>query len=198
MATNKDLAMRDLGYERFNLDLYETPGDVARVLTRPPLADFIAKKKVWEPAVGRGALLDALYDAGAKSVVASDVHDHGAVENTVLVNMLDLDKPLAPVVVTNPPYMVAHQFAQRLIEWIDAGKLETAILLLRATWTHGATRNWMMNHPSMAQEVRLSWRPRWIADTTGSPRHDYVWVAWSKKAIGQQGGKVHYAARETA
>jgi hypothetical protein len=187
--------MGNLGYERVNLDLYETPADVANVLTRPPLQQMIARKKVWEPSVGRGALLDALYDAKARYVVASDIHDHGAVENTVLVNMLELEKPLAPVVVTNPPYMLSHEFAEKLLGWIDDGKIETAILLLRATWTHAATRNWMMSHPALAHEVRLSWRPRWIADTTGSPRHDYVWVAWSRLSIGQGGARISYLKR---
>lgn len=189
-----DPAMNDLGYARAPLDHYETPPDVGTVLTLDPLVKLIKGKTVWEPAAGKGALLPYLQAAKARKVITSDIHDYGTVPGLVKLDLLSANKPLAKTVVTNPPYVLVHEIAEKLIDWLVNGKIDTLILLVRATWSHGATRNWMMQPALLAHEVRLSWRPRWIADSTGSPRHDYMWLAWST-AQSALPSTVHYVKR---
>jgi hypothetical protein len=188
-----DPAMSHLGYARIANDFYETPPDVGAVLGQPPLVHLLRRRKIWEPAYGRGALIKPLAKV-IRGFVASDVVDHTGDGTVQIADMLTLPRPLGRVAVTNPPFDQADPFARRLIEWLDAGLLDTVILLARATWTHAASRNALMNHPAMAAEVRLSWRPRWIADSDGSPRHDYVWLAWDRRSVGTP-AHVSYAQR---
>jgi hypothetical protein len=54
-------------------DLYETPPAAVLAL----LATVSLPHRVWEPAAGRGAIVEVLRSAG-HDVVASDIRDHGA------------------------------------------------------------------------------------------------------------------------
>ena len=87
-------------------DLYETsPAAVTALLRVEPLP-----RRIWEPAAGRGAIVNVLRAAGHE-VLASDLVDYG---NSTHFARRDFLMELAPdgceLVLTNPPYKLAEAF----------------------------------------------------------------------------------------
>ena len=85
------------------LDFYPTEDDAAvRGLIRDEGARLAAFPALWEAAVGAGDMARALRGAGFR-VIGSDVEDRGW-KRTRRLDFLKADRPLAPALVTNPPF----------------------------------------------------------------------------------------------
>src|SRR5215470_2456420 len=82
-------------------DLYETPAIAVHALMRVERLPQV----IWEPAAGRGAIVQVLREAG-HTVIAQDLIDYGRPDIRSGVDFLT--ETVAPVgveaIVTNPPY----------------------------------------------------------------------------------------------
>ena len=119
---------------------------------------------------------DMVLIAAGYDVVSSDLRDYGYGDPGVDF----LSAPIPPEVkhiLTNPPYQLAQEFIERALELIaeTGGK---AAFLLRNEYDCAAKRVFLFEHPSFAQRLVLTKRPRWVAGSTGSPRHNYAWFVW--------------------
>ena len=128
------------------LDDFPTPPWATRALVRivfGELGEDVGAAKVWEPAAGRGLMAAVLRDEGA-NVFASDVHRYadGATLDAVGSFVGDgLDVVATPddgvhFVITNPPFALALEFAERGLEVAARG----VALLCRSNWSEGVTR----------------------------------------------------------
>lgn len=174
-----DPAMANLGYPRTLLDHYPTPLNVTYALV-PFLRRHYAEGEIWEPACGNGAIVNVL-SASGYSVRATDIRDWGCPEYRPL-DFLRTHETHA-CVVTNPPYEQAEEFVQQAMILTQPTQ-GVAALLLRHEYDCAAGRIALFNRPPFARKVVLTFRPRWIADSTGAPRHNYAWYIWDWKWTG--------------
>ncbi|WP_170559134.1 hypothetical protein [Ruegeria atlantica] len=196
-AKAKDPAMYGSKYARADADFYPTPPDLAHVLTIAPCRGLIDGSEVWEPCAGNHALGPALTAAGATRIHWSDAIDYGFAD-TAITPFEDALFPHAPVIVTNPPYSgdFPALMVNRCLEWMQSGKLESLLMLVRADWDLAKGRQGAMSHPAYAGAVRMCWRPYWTTNRTASPRHSYQWLLWSVHSVGHEPRHCHlYQAR---
>jgi hypothetical protein len=84
-------------------------------------------------------------------------------------------------IVTNPPYSIADEFVRHALTLAQRGS--QVAMLLRNEWDCASGRNDLFReNPHFAMKIVLTRRPRWIAGSKGSPRHNYAWFVWE---IGQ-------------
>lgn len=133
--------------------------------------------KVWEPAVGKGKMAKVLQKHGA-DVYGSDIWDYGCGYD-VADFLLTWVNPDQRDIVTNPPF--AEDLADKFIEHAliltqpFGGRVA---MLLRNEFDCAASRRNIFGKPPFATKIVLLKRPRWIDDSTGSPRHNYAWYIW--------------------
>lgn len=120
-------------HEARGLDAYFSPPEAVASLLNIE-ADRLPRR-IWEPAAGDGAIVRPLREAG-HTVIATDIADYGLADCKTGVDYLKA-KPVAGVggVVTNPPYKLAVQFAQKAIR--EAPYLA---LLLRTNFLESTSR----------------------------------------------------------
>jgi hypothetical protein len=114
------------------LDAYFSPPEAAASLLH--IEEEYLPKCIWEPAAGDGAIVRPLQDAGF-TVIASDIVDYGLHDCTV-VDYLKA-KPIREIqgVVTNPPYKLAVQFAEKALR-----EVPYLALLLRTNFLESTAR----------------------------------------------------------
>lgn len=115
-------------------DLYETPPEATRAL----MACERLPERIWEPACGRGAIVNVLRAAG-HYVYASDLVGYGTPIGDPYVAGLDFMKEYFPPVgieciVTNPPYMHANEFVAAALELCPK-----VVMLLRLGYFEGGS-----------------------------------------------------------
>lgn len=190
--------MGELGYERAELDFYPTPSWVTdaispQVLERltdyGPRGGLQVPRTIWEPACGDGAMsrrLEENFRGLGIKVLASDIVDRGAGEIRDFLDVEKLDGALSGVrgIVTNPPYgRMAETFTAHALKLMKPVQGFVA-MLLRHEWDCAKERQHLLGmHKAYAHKMVLTSRPRWIADSTGSPRHNYAWFIWDWKTV---------------
>jgi hypothetical protein len=110
-------------------DFYPTPREAVEALIK---AEKLPTD-IWEPACGDGAISEPLKTAG-HNVISTDLNNWQY--GTTGVDFLMELKPLAPAVVTNPPYKLANEF---VIKCMDM-KLPYFAMLLRLAFLEGKQR----------------------------------------------------------
>jgi len=110
-------------------DFYPTPKEAIDALIKVENLP----KDIWEPACGNGAISKPLISAG-HNVISTDLNDYGYGKTGI--DFLMEFKPLAPAVVTNPPYKMANEF---IIKCMDM-KLPYFAMLLRLAFLEGKQR----------------------------------------------------------
>lgn len=164
------MSQRDSGYERRELDCYETPEWVTDALI-PHLRQL---NYVWEPAAGSGKMVRALQKHGLK-VSDSDIKSGK--------DFLDCVPYLASAIITNPPYEKATEFIERALHLMKSFGL--VAMLLRTDFDHARTRAFLFGkHPAFAKKIVLTKRIRWIEGSTGSPSFNHAWFIWDWKHEG--------------
>jgi len=95
------------------LEAYETPPAALHDLAaaRPDLLD---RRQVWEPCAGTGVLAEALRARGHE-VTASDIQDWGYGRIGFYADLFSLRRAPCELVVTNPPFSVAHRVVDHLL-----------------------------------------------------------------------------------
>ncbi len=162
--------------QRSGPDLWPTPPSLIRALIDhvvPRLPDG----PIWECAAGQGELAVALSSAG-RQVIASDLHAGRSVD------FLHADPPARPLgtILTNPPFNRLDAFISRGLRHLDEGAAEALVLLLRDDALMAGGRAAALNRASFM--LGCSWRARWIADSTQSPRWAFTWIIWHAASAG--------------
>ena len=172
LSPNSDAALMAATYERREWDPYETEEWVTEVLLRHE-----SFTKAWEPAVGKGKIAKLMQRRGI-DVHGSDIHDYGCgyeVSDFLMLwgNSEERD------IVTNPPFAedMADQFIEHALILTRSFGGRVA-MLLRHEFDCASSRRDIFGKPPFACKIVLLRRPRWIDDSTGSPRHNYAWYIW--------------------
>lgn len=128
---------------------------------------------VWECACGDGAMVAPLRARGLE-VIATDLIDRGCSDGRGGVDFLSQSQPLAPVVITNPPFKLAEDFVRHGA----AIGLDAMALLLPADWFAVLERgeNLFVDHPPAAW-APLTRRICWTGQ--GQPTGKHAWGIWS-------------------
>lgn len=166
-----------------SLDLFPTPPWATRALCEHILGP-VSGCTVWEPAAGLGHMAEVLAEYFSM-VVASDVHDYGRGDG--IGSFVGEGADVAPCIaahwiITNPPFNLALEFAQRGLDVAMRG----VALLVRSAWLEGGDRyrRLFSVHPphtvALFSERVPMVKGRW--DPIASTATAYAWVVWRKSA----------------
>lgn len=160
-------------------DLYETPPEAVRALLRAE-PFFDAERQIWEPAAGRGAIVNVLCHAG-HYVHASDLVDYGSWDGEYGECEFGVDFLLetrAPIgceaIVMNPPYKLADQFVRHAITLVPK-----VYALLRLAFLEGTRRSDLVDGTLSRVYVFRNRLPRMHRDGwTGSRATSTIAFGW--------------------
>lgn len=177
-----DPAMGKLDYERIENDFYPTPAWCTQGLIDVATPNLLRSEETfWEPAAGKGAIMDVLAGNEIK-VVGSDLICYDP--TLPIVTGVDfLAQTRMPIgvdsIITNPPYgKLAEQFVRHAIK-LAAPQNGRVYMLLRNEFDSAKGRSDLFDmNTYFAAKMPLTSRPRWIENSTGSPRHNYAWFVW--------------------
>jgi hypothetical protein len=168
---------RDAGSLRRD-DFHPTPPQAVEALLR--VENFAGP--IWEPACGDGAIVSVLRAAG-HDVVATDLNDRGLGGS---VDFLLEQTPLAPNVITNPPFKLGEEFAETALR-LCSGKIA---LLLRLVWLAGQRRRQLFEKAPLARVWVFSARlPMMHREGHEGPKNssaiDFAWFVWDRTHTGR-------------
>jgi predicted RNA methylase len=188
----------DSGYERRDRDWYATPPETTQAICNWLKQEFFpdGEANVWEPAAGDGAMLDIL-KANFQNAWGTDIHP-------LREDIVELDfyqgfpskKWKFDAIVTNPPYGPdLDKFIERGLSFVRKGAV-LVILARNEADSASSRRVFFDSCQEFYGKVTLLWRPRWIADSTGSPRHNYAFYCWAPASwhVGRE-ATIHYVTR---
>jgi hypothetical protein len=163
--------------ERGN-DLYETPPEATLALLRAqPLP-----RRIWEPACGRGAIVNVLRAAG-HDVVASDIADYGIPITAPGYWGRDFflehaAPPGTEAIVTNPPYRSAADFVRHALKLCPR-----VIFLLRLAFLESTGRTDILDSGQLVRvypfrnRLPMMHRNGWDGPRTSSAI-PFAWFYW--------------------
>ncbi len=181
------------------IDFFETPPWATRALCEwlgscprilPGLGWRLNRMNVWEPACGDGAMVRPLQEYFC-TVYASDVHDYAGEQDQCCDFLLDYDHPQGPApdwIITNPPFVLACDFALMAIE---QARLGTAILV-RTAFLESIKRYERLfkpHPPTVLQFVERVPILKGRLSATATTATAYCWLVWSP---GLRGGSIHW------
>lgn len=167
------------------LDFFPTPPWATRAFLKDVLLDSRlvngrVGSSVWEPAAGQGHMAHVLGEV-FPHVHASDVEDYGRgfeVGSYIGVGPDVMATRAVDWIITNPPFNLAVEFAERAIDEARYG----VALLLRTSWMEGAERyeRIFRNLPPRLVAQYCDRVPmvagRW--DPAASSATSYAWFVW--------------------
>jgi hypothetical protein len=162
-------------------DLYETPAVAVEALLRVEPLPY----RIWEPAAGRGAIVNVIRAHGHE-VIASDLIDYG-VPGQEVCDFLGVDSgcyPLRECIVTNPPYKLAHQFVEHALRLCPK-----VIMLLRLAFLESERRCNILDNAGLARvwvfrkRLPMMHRDGWEGRKANSGMA-FAWFVWER---GHQG-----------
>jgi hypothetical protein len=165
-------------------DLYETPTEATLALLRAEKLPH----RLWEPACGRGAIVNVLRAAGHE-VVATDLVNYGEPITPPGHYGIDfLMEHKAPegceCIVTNPPYKLAEQFVAHALDLCPR-----VYMLLRFTFFESERRRRILEGCGLARvhvfrnRLPMMHRDGW-AGPKASSAVAYAWFCWSRDHTG--------------
>jgi hypothetical protein len=162
-------------------DLYSTPPCAVEALLRVEQLPHWC----WEPAAGRGAIVDILRDRG-HAVVASDIVSYPECRLHFIGDFLGQTK--APVgcktIVSNPPYQIADAFARHALDLVPA-----VYLLLRLAFLESVRRTEILEQRGLRvvhvfkRRLPMMHRANW-AGPRASSSIAFAWFCWSREHRG--------------
>jgi hypothetical protein len=168
------MSQRESGYERIELDAYETPFWVTTAL----LPHLPPRMEIWEPAAGTGKMARVLLQAG-----------HYVVQTDIFIGMdFLLTDPaceaMCKAIITNPPYTLAQKFIEHALALTEKQEGLVA-MLLRTDYDHAASRQHLFGKClQFSQKIVLTKRIKWFEDSKGQPSFNHAWYLWSWKHSG--------------
>lgn len=164
------------GIERPELDFYPTP----RRGTESLLGVECFSGSLWECACGDGMMsrvLEEKYD-----VISSDIEPRGY---GFQMDFLSSDKLLAPNIVTNPPFVMAQEFAQHALSL----QCEKLALLCKLAFLEGVSRStWLESTPLKVVHVfkrRLKFTRNGDENIKGGGMIAFARFVWEKNYTGR-------------
>lgn len=182
-------------------DLYETPIEAVRALLA--LESFVTH--VWEPSVGRGAILRPLEAAGY-DVRISDAVDRGIstkegeVQEVGDFLLMRADEDFAagmrcgPDIVTNPPYGIANAYIAHALREFRPGKMAMLLNLNFLAGFDDPDRCFCMdeNPPSriyvFTRRLPMMHRDGWEGNKASS-QMNMAWFVWERELFGTRYGR---------
>jgi hypothetical protein len=168
-------------------DLYETPVVAVEALLRAEALPH----RIWEPACGRGAIVNPLRAAG-HDVVATDLVDYGLPITPPGYYGVDfLMERRAPegteAIVTNPPFKLAGEFVEHALELCPQ-----VVMLLRLAFLESVRRTPILDTGHLARvhlfKNRLPMMHRAGRGTqvakTNSSAMAFAWFVWDRSHSG--------------
>lgn len=157
--------------EREKDDFYPTPPEGTRAL----LAVENFDGPIWEPACGAGDMARVLSAAGYE-VVATDLMDRGYGQSHR--DFLMEWEPVAPNIVTNPPFKLAEQFVRHALA-LSSGKVA---MLCRLAWLEGKGRRELFTGTPLARvwvfAGRLSMQRGALGKSGQGGMLAFAWFVW--------------------
>lgn len=161
-------------------DLYETPAVAVEALLRvEQLPHWL-----WEPAAGRGAIVNVLRAAGFR-VLASDLVDYGEPTHFARRDFLMERLPeKVEAIVTNPPYKLAEQFVAHALDLCPQ-----VIMLLRLAFLESDRRSNILEGRGLARvhvfrkRLPMMHRDGWSGPRAGSSI-PFAWFVWNRAHTG--------------
>jgi hypothetical protein len=165
-------------------DLYETPPAAVEALIRVEALPA----RIWEPACGRGAIVNVLRARG-HAVTASDLVDYGipiTAEGHYLRDFLtECHAPVGTdTIVTNPPFKIAGEFVEHAIELCPR-----VFMLLRLAFLESERRTRILEGRGLARiHVFRNRLPMMHRDGWSGPRASsgmsFAWFCWDREHHG--------------
>jgi hypothetical protein len=161
------------------LDLYETPG----VGTKALLRHEHLPRRLWEPAAGRGAIVNVLRAAGHE-VIASDIHDYGGldfVRDFLTETAMPAD---CRCIVTNPPFQWVEPFVAHALELAPI-----VVMLLRLAFLESERRCGILEGRGLTRvhvfrkRLPMMHRDRWAGRKANSGMA-FAWMRWDRDYTG--------------
>lgn len=165
-------------------DLYETPAEATKALL---IAENLPSH-LWEPACGRGAIVNILRSEG-HTVLASDLVDYG--DPTHFYGRDFLLEQKAPdrceAIVTNPPFKLANEFVAHALHLAPR-----VVMLLRLAFLESERRRPILDNGHLARVhvfrnrlpmMHRSGRGTQLAKTNSSALA-FAWFVWNRNHNG--------------
>jgi hypothetical protein len=157
-------------------DLYETPPCATEALLRvEQLPHWI-----WEPAAGRGAIVNVLRDRG-HAVIASDLIDYGFPLHFVVDFMTTTKMPAGcTCILTNPPFQIVNEFVVHALDLAPR-----VIMLARLAFVESGRRTDILEKRGLARiHVFRNRLPMMHRDGWAGPRASnavpFCWFVWER------------------
>jgi hypothetical protein len=161
-------------------DLYETPAVAIKALLRVEQLPH----RLWEPAAGRGAIVNVLRAAGHK-VLASDLVDYGDpthfARRDFLLEKLPKD---CQGIITNPPFKLAEEFVAHALELAPL-----VVMLLRLAFLESTRRTPILEGRGLARihvfrrRLPMMHRDQWSGPKANSGMA-FAWFVWDRAHTG--------------
>jgi hypothetical protein len=161
-------------------DLYSTPPCAVEALL---LVEQLPRS-VWEPAAGRGAIVNVLRDCG-HTVIASDIHDYGFALHFVGDFLAQKKAPAGcEAICTNPPYQIATEFVAHALDLAPR-----VYMLLRLAFLESVKRTEILERRGLARvHVFRSRLPMMNRDSWTGPRASsaiaFAFFVWDRNHRG--------------
>jgi hypothetical protein len=157
-------------------DLYETPP----VATEALLSVETLPHCLWEPAAGRGAIVQVLRNR-SHTVIASDLINYDFTLDFVGDFMAAAEMPAGcEAIVTNPPYQIADQFTRHALDLAPR-----VYLLLRLAFLESERRTDIIEHRGLRavhlfrKRLPTMHRHGW-AGRKASSAMQFAWFCWDR------------------
>jgi hypothetical protein len=171
--------------------LKERPGD--RYDTPPTAVHALLKVErlphhIWEPAAGRGNIVEVLRKTGHR-VVASDIKQRGCPDCRGL-DFLKVDPKLhcgmehIEAIVTNPPYSLAERFVAKSLTHVPL-----VVMLLRLAFLESVKRTPLLESGTLARihlfanRLPMMHRENWQGKRASSAI-PFAWFVWDREHHG--------------
>jgi hypothetical protein len=157
-------------------DLYETPP----VATEALLSVEKLPHCLWEPAAGRGAIVQVMRDRG-HAVATSDITDYGFALDFIADFLTTTAMPAdCEAILTNPPYQIADQFTRHALDLAPR-----VYLLLRLAFLESVGRTDVLERRGLARihvfrnRIPMMHRDGWTGPRASSAM-PFAWFVWDR------------------
>ncbi len=173
---------REARREREPADFYATPPEPIRAFLDAERGRLLDLGLIWEPACGDGAMAREIAAAGLPCV-GSDLHDRGFGE---VRSFYDFTEPMAPAIVTNPPYSEVNWRDGRgrwIAHALDVLGVEYMALFLSWSWPGAGGHAPMWSRLPPARVYLCRWKVDFTGD--GAPPMLNGWFVWDRAWRGE-------------